>query len=71
MDEDLVAYYAPGREAERLTDVNPLERVRTELLLERCLPARRSALLRAIERVQAAPSLLGASPHLLALATAP
>jgi ubiquinone/menaquinone biosynthesis C-methylase UbiE len=39
MDEDLVAYYAQGREAERLTDVNPLERLRTELLLERRLPA--------------------------------
>ena len=35
MDEDLVAYYAQGREAQRLTDVNPLERLRSELLLER------------------------------------
>ncbi len=34
-------------------------------------PGRREVLLRAIRRVEAEPSLLGASPHLLALATAP
>ena len=34
-------------------------------------PGRREILLRAIRRVEAEPSLLGASPHLLALATAP
>jgi hypothetical protein len=32
-------------------------------------PVRRGVLLRAIERVEAEPSLLGASPHLLAVAT--
>jgi SAM-dependent methyltransferase len=34
-------------------------------------PGKREILLRAIRRVEAEPSLLGASPHLLALATAP
>lgn len=34
-------------------------------------PGKRETLLRAIRRVEAEPSLLGASPHLLALATAP
>ena len=34
-------------------------------------PAKREVLLRAIRRVEAEPSLLGASPHVLALATAP
>ena len=34
-------------------------------------PAKREILLRAIRRVEAEPSLLGASPHVLALATAP
>jgi SAM-dependent methyltransferase len=34
-------------------------------------PGRREVLLRAIRRVEAEPSLLGASPHVLALATAP
>jgi SAM-dependent methyltransferase len=34
-------------------------------------PGRREILLRAIRRVEAEPSLLGASPHVLALATAP
>jgi ubiquinone/menaquinone biosynthesis C-methylase UbiE len=34
-------------------------------------PVRREVLLRAIRRVEAEPSLLGASPHVLAVATAP
>jgi hypothetical protein len=34
-------------------------------------PAKREILLRAIRRVEAEPSLLGASPHVMALATAP
>jgi SAM-dependent methyltransferase len=34
-------------------------------------PARREVLLRAIRRVEAEPSLLGASPHVMAFATAP
>ena len=34
-------------------------------------PVRRDVLLRAIRRVEAEPSLLGASPHVLAVATAP
>ena len=34
-------------------------------------PGKREILLRAIRRVEAEPSLLGASPHVLALATAP
>ena len=34
-------------------------------------PGRREVLLRAIRRVEAEPSLLGASPHLLAVATRP
>jgi ubiquinone/menaquinone biosynthesis C-methylase UbiE len=34
-------------------------------------PARREVLLRAIRRVEAEPSLLGASPHILAVATRP
>ena len=34
-------------------------------------PERREVLLRAIRRVEAEPSLLGASPHVIALATAP
>jgi ubiquinone/menaquinone biosynthesis C-methylase UbiE len=34
-------------------------------------PAKREVLLRAIRRVEAEPSLLGASPHVMALATAP
>jgi hypothetical protein len=34
-------------------------------------PARREVLLRALRRIEAEPSLLGASPHLLALARRP
>lgn len=34
-------------------------------------PARREALLRAVRRVEAEPTMLGSSPHLLALATRP
>ena len=34
-------------------------------------PARRDILLRAIGRVEAEPTMIGASPHLLALATRP
>ena len=34
-------------------------------------PAKREVLLRAIRRVEAEPSLLGASPHVLAVATRP
>jgi hypothetical protein len=32
-------------------------------------PARRGAMLRAIRRVEAEPTMIGASPHLLAVAT--
>ena len=34
-------------------------------------PAKREVLLRAIARVEAEPSLLGASPHVMAIATRP
>src|SRR5919199_2730706 len=34
----MAAHYAEGAERERLLVVNPLERVRTEVLLERLLP---------------------------------
>jgi SAM-dependent methyltransferase len=38
VDADIAAYYARGAERERLLTVSPLERARTEVLLERHLP---------------------------------
>jgi SAM-dependent methyltransferase len=39
VDADIAAYYAVGAERERLGTISPLERARTEVLLERHLPA--------------------------------
>ena len=58
---EIEEYYGRGEEPERLTPgaEGRLEYLRTQALLER--------LLRALERVESAPSLLGASAHLLAV----
>jgi hypothetical protein len=52
LDPEIAAHYAAVPERERLADAGNLERVRTWALLA----------------VEAEPSLLGASPHLLAIA---
>jgi len=39
MDPDVLAYYGQGLERERLTGAPSLERLRTQVLLERYLPA--------------------------------
>ncbi len=67
LDPEIVAYYERGEERDRVAGPS-VERVRTLELLERLLPAPPAVVLRLrLGRVEAEPSLLGASAHLLAV----
>jgi hypothetical protein len=71
--DEVLAFYARGREDERLSlEKGKLERERTEELLRRFLPAPPGIVLDVGGGTgQSEPSLLGASSHLLGIARKP